>query len=366
MQNPVHPLLNPLITIAAIAAGVFLLVSQKVIFIPLALGLLFAFFILPATRKLEKHRVPRILANLILIVVSLAVCVGVGMLMSYAISQFASDIAGNTPVIQRNIANIEKVIEQVSGVSTEAQHAWLSENVNVLSITTKSAGTLATGLTKILTTVTLTFIYAFFLLYYRDKLMVFFRKLFGHEDEATILRTLKSLARLVPSYLSGVLKVMLILGLVNTLGFWAIGVPSPIFFGIFAAVLNVIPYAGPIIGFAVVVLFCLATVGPAVALGALLMFLVIQFLENNILTPNIAAGTISVNPFAAIIGIIIGGVMWGVIGMVIALPFLGMIKIICDTNTKWEALGYLIGDEGTDEHALSWKNIKRVFKSFTT
>jgi predicted PurR-regulated permease PerM len=72
---------------------------------------------------------------------------------------------------------------------------------------------------------------------------------------------------------------------------------------------------------------------------------VAQFIDNNFLTPIIAGGQISINPLAAIISIIIWGMIWGVIGMVLALPILGLIKIICDAVPKLQPLGYLLGDK---------------------
>ncbi len=361
MTTPINPILNPMITVAAIAGITLLLVSQKTLFIPMALGLLFAFFILRSTMRLEQRGVPRIIANLIMIILSIGLCVGVGMLFSFAISQFAQNIPEHIPQIQSNIANLEKIITATTGVPVDVQQEWVAENINLLSLGAKNISTIATSIGKIVTTTSLTFIYAFFILYYRDKLMSFFKKLFGVSDSAAVTHTLNKLIHLVPNYLSGVVRVMGILAVVNTLGFWAIGVPSPVFFGILAAILNVIPYAGPIIGFAIVILFSLATAGPGVAIAATIMFIVIQFLENNILTPNIAGGTININPLAAIVGILIGHAMWGVVGMVVALPFIGMLKIICDANPSWEAFGYLIGDAGTEQHALSWANIKKTF-----
>ncbi len=363
MKSPtLTPLLNPLITVICIAAFVAILILGKMLLIPLVLALLFSFFLLPMVRRLERKNFPRIASILIMIVLCLGLVVGIGMLMSYAVSQFVADIPQYKDSIVSNTHAIQLFIERVFKVSVESQQVWLSENVNLFELGTRNLGTIASGLTTVITTVVLTFIYSFFILYYRNKVMTFFRKLLGSHDEAVIFETMKKLVRIVPKYLSGVFWVMAILAVVNSLGFWLVGVPNPIFFGVIAAVLNVIPYAGPVIGFGIVVLFALATVGPAVALGAMILFIIVQFLENNLLTPNIAGGTININPLTAIIGILIGASMWGVIGMIVALPVIGMLKVIVDSIPKLEPWGYLIGDEGTEEYALSWENIKKVFK----
>ena len=356
------PLLNSLIIVIWIALMVFLLITEKIIFVPLVLSVLFAFFLLPAVRRLERKGVPRIAAIFSMIILSLLAVVGIGMLMSFAVSQFVGDIPQYKTTVVNNTLATQQFVEKITRIPVESQRVWLADNVNIFELGAKNIGNIATGITSIITTLSLTFIFSFFVLYYRNKAMTFFRKWLGQMDEAVIFETFKKLVQIVPKYLSGVFWVMVILACINSLGFWAIGVPNPIFFGVIAAVLNIIPYAGPIIGFGIVVLFCLATVGPGVALSAMILFIVVQFLENNFLTPNISGRNININPLTAIIGIIIGGSMWGIVGMIIALPMLGMVKVIADSIPKLEPWGYLIGDEGTEDYELSWANIKKIFK----
>lgn len=359
--TPTSPFLNPLLAAVSLAAIITILIIGKSILIPIVLGLLFAFFMLPLVRKLERVHIPRVFAITLVILLMVAIVIGIGILLSFAGSQFVASIPEYQSSIVTNTQTAQQFIERITRVPIATQTAWFAEHVNLLELGTQNIGTIASSITSVITTFGLTFIYSFFILYYRNKAMMFFRKLLGQADELVILNTLRKLVRIVPNYLSGVFWVIMILALVNTLGFWAVGVPNPIFFGALAAILNVIPYIGPVIGFGIVVLFSFATVGPAVALGAIILFIVIQFLENNFLTPNIAGGTININPFTAIVGIIIGASIWGVVGMIIALPILGMIKVIADSIPALEPWGYLMGDEGTEEHMLSWSRIKRIF-----
>ncbi len=356
------PFLNALLVVASIAVLITILIMGKTVLVPLVLGLLFAFLVLPLVRRLEHFHVPRVFAIGIMLVLMVAVVVGVGILISFAGSQFVASIPQYKTSIVTNTATAQQFIEQVTRIPIETQTLWFSENINLLELASQNLGNIATSITSIITTLGLTFIYTFFILYYRNKVMVFFRKLLGQADEIVILATLKKIVRVVPRYLSGVFWVMIILAIVNSLGFWAVGVPNPIFFGVLAAILNVIPYAGPVIGFGIVILFSFATVGPTVALGAIILFIVVQFLENNFLTPNIAGGNININPLTAIVGIIIGASLWGIIGMIIALPVIGMLKVVADSIPKLEPWAYLISDEGTDDHSLSWANIKKLFK----
>lgn len=355
------PLFNPLITGIFIAAIITLLVLQKTLFIPLALGLLFAFLILPPVRRLEKIGIPRIPSILMMILLSIVAVIGIGALISFAGSQFISSLPEYQSSITQNTLVAQKFIEKTFYIPLETQEQWFADNINLLEIASQNLGDIASSITSVVTTFGLTFIYTFFILYYRNKTMVFFRKLLGQADEIIIFNTFKKLVHVVPSYLSGVFWVVAILTVVNSLGFWAIGIPNPLFFGALVALLNIIPYIGPLIGFGIVTFFAFVTISPAVALYALLLFLAIQFLENNFLTPNIAGSTININPLAAIVGIIIGSSLWGIVGTIIALPILGMIKIIADSIPQLEPWGYLIGDEGTEDQSFSWSSLKKLF-----
>ena len=361
-SSRIHPLLNPMITLAVLFGVGYLLVLEKIIFVPVVLAFMFSFLLLPGTSRLEKRGVPRIAANLIMIIISILLVVSIGILMSFALSQFVGDLPAYRDTVNANIANIQEFVARIAHVSVADQRAWIADNLNILELGARNAGTLVTGATRVVSTLGLTFIYTFFFLYYRDKLRAFLQQLLGAQSEANILGVVNKFETIVPKYLTGVLTVALILGVFYTAGFFIIGLHNAILFGIMVAILNIIPYAGPIIGFGIVVLFALATQNPGVALGAIIVYLIAQFIDNNFLTPNIAGGGIDINPLAAIVSIIVGGVMWGVVGMIIALPIVAMIKVACDAVPHLRPWGYLLGNGGTEEYALTWDKAKHWFQ----
>jgi hypothetical protein len=88
-------------------------------------------------------------------------------------------------------------------------------------------------------------------------------------------------------------------------------------------------------------------------------------LESNILTPNIVGSKVSLNPLTTIIALIIGEEVWGIVGMILFIPLLGVIKVVFDNVEVLQPYGYLLGTEGSDEHSLSWgvivRKVKRLF-----
>jgi hypothetical protein len=136
-----------------------------------------------------------------------------------------------------------------------------------------------------------------------------------------------------------------------------------------------LPYIGIAIGSILPALFALATKDSALyALGVVAWFQVVQFLEGNIITPNIVGSKVSINPLMAIIGILLGGMLFGLAGLIIALPFIATLKVIFDSNPNMEAFGFLIGEpeklhlkrNSTQELLMKWgivrtpKNKKKV------
>ncbi|ULT23452.1 AI-2E family transporter [Sphingobacterium sp. E70] len=121
------------------------------------------------------------------------------------------------------------------------------------------------------------------------------------------------------------------------------------FFGSLASLLMLLPYIGIAIGSILPALFALAIKDSAwYAIGVIAWFQVVQFLEGNIITPNIVGSKVSINPLMAIIGILLSGMLFGLAGLIIALPLIATLKVIFDANPNMEAIGFLIGEPEKD------------------
>jgi predicted PurR-regulated permease PerM len=154
-----------------------------------------------------------------------------------------------------------------------------------------------------------------------------------------------SIQGVTKSYLSGLIIVIVILAIMNSVGLLILGVQPAIFLGILAALLNIIPYIGVLIGSLIPVAIALLTSDSIIT--PILVFAVFsfnQFVENNFLTPKIVGSKISVNPFATIVFILLGGMIWGVGGMILFIPLLGVLKVVFDHFEPLYPWAYLIGD----------------------
>ena len=130
-------------------------------------------------------------------------------------------------------------------------------------------------------------------------------------------------------YLSGLLLVLAIQGVVSAVGLVILGVPYALILGLWVSVTAVIPYLGAWIGSIPAVLVAL-TISPTTALLTAVLFLAIQQLEGNFLTPKIQGDTLRVHPVLVFLAVIIGGGLAGIVGVIVAVPSLAVLRVLFD------------------------------------
>jgi predicted PurR-regulated permease PerM len=189
-------------------------------------------------------------------------------------------------------------------------------------------------------------VFVFFMLIYRDHFAVFVTKVFARQKNKFLLENITEIRKLVHSYIVGAGKVMLILGIVNTAVLFALGIKHAIFFGMFAGLLNIIPYLGPSLGAILPFLFALLTKDSLFyPFAVIVSFTLIQFLESTYLTPKITGANVNLNAFVTFVGLLIGGAIWGIVGMILIIPTIAILKKLFELNPETEPYAYLFGEE---------------------
>jgi predicted PurR-regulated permease PerM len=127
------------------------------------------------------------------------------------------------------------------------------------------------------------------------------------------------------------------------------GISYAWFFGTLAALLMLIPYIGIAIGSILPALFAIATKDNVwYSVGVIGWFQVVQFFEANIITPNIVGSKVSINPLMSIVGLLLGGMLFGLAGLILALPLIAILKVLLDATPSLSHFGYLIGEPEDD------------------
>jgi predicted PurR-regulated permease PerM len=194
--------------------------------------------------------------------------------------------------------------------------------------------------------------YLFFLLYYRDLVVHFYIKRFQAKDRLELARDRfeKSLV-LIRSYIYGILLLTLISAAMNYLVFLVFGLKFALFFAVFLALLNLIPFIGNPIGLAVIMLFAIITKDnmliPVLIFVALF---VMNFLQDNVIRPWIVGDKLKINAFAVFVAIIIGGMIWGVSGMILFIPIVGVVKIILESKEEHGVYAIFFSELPKEKH----------------
>ena len=342
----------------------YAITSARGFLYPIVLGVLFGYLLYPITSFLEKHNIPRIPASLISIILFLLLISGILIIIYKQSGSFVNDFPRFRAKALQNIDNLENVLEKKFDISDIGLVEFIRVRVRYLfetgsnvinKIFTSTAGTLfRIGILPV---------YIFLFLFYRTKLAIFIFQIVPKDQKRTAIKVLKQFSHVVPRYMGGVTAVVLILAFLNSIGLLIVGIDYAIIFGIVSALCNFIPYFGTLIGGSIPFVFALLTGDtPMLAFRVLILYGIIQFTENNILTPNIVGNNLRLNPMVIIIGIIAGGLVWGIPGMFAIVPLMAMFNILSENVQGLKPYSFLLGTKGARKHAITIKNIKNFYK----
>jgi predicted PurR-regulated permease PerM len=148
----------------------------------------------------------------------------------------------------------------------------------------------------------------------------------------------------VQQYITGIIIVIFILSILNSILLLIIGVDHAIFFGVFAAMLNVVPFIGPIFGSILPIIYSLLTMDSLIyPLMILLGFYIIQLFESNLFTPVIVGSKVSMNALLTLLLLFIGAQIWGLVGMILFIPMGAILKVVFDEIDSLKPYGFLLG-----------------------
>ena len=347
---------TPIIQFAFFMVGAVLLVyalhELDDILLPLLFSAVFTLLLLPICRWLENRNVPRILAIILCLLLLMAIFAGIIVAFASQLTQFQSEL----PKLQVKMMEFFTEAQEWAHLKFGYQPMSVNDLKETTMKTLKKSGGSYLGTTLTTTTTALSnlaqvLIYIFCLLLYRDHLRQFMFRFVAPDKRTAVLHTVDNIQTVVQAYISGLLKVIVIVSILNGIGLLILDVKFAIFFAIFASVLAVIPYIGIMIGATVPAIITLVETGsPLQAALVIGVFVLVQFLEGNFITPMITGSQVSINPLAAILALILGNELWGTPGMILSIPLMAVIKVVLDANQVTEPWGFLLGDtaEGED------------------
>lgn len=331
------------ILISAVILG-FLLIKGHAFLVPLVFAIFLSILILPLYNFFYRLTRTDWLSIVFSFLIILSAIGGVMYFFSVQIYSVFSELSEIQGTMSKGINKINYFIAEKFHLSSEVVRDWIDSQVNLLvemPSTYVSQGVSSSSTFLIQSLICL--VYMFFILLYKDAFQNFIISQFPKTNRADIFEVLESISKVSQQYFLGRLLVMVILAVLNSLGLWILGIGFPILWGTLAAVLTIIPYIGTTLGGTFPFIYAFATEDSLWApVGVVIMYQVVQQLEGNIITPKIVGGTMKLNPFVSIVAMVAGGLMWGISGLVIALPVIAIIKILFDHVELMQPIGLLL------------------------
>ena len=222
-----------------------------------------------------------------------------------------------------------------------------------LSSITSLGGSILSGLKNMLADGFTILLLLYFFLYAGDTLL---RRLVEvlptWEDKRRAVQIASEIEENVASYLATITVMNTLVGTLNGLSVWLLGMPNPLLFGTIAFLLNYIPILGPMTGIVIFFIVGLFTFSqPLFALVPAGIYLAIHILEGETITPMLLARRLTLNPVLVIVSLVFWEWRWGIRGALLSVPLLAVTKIVCDHLPGLAGLGHMLGAERSHAEA---------------
>lgn len=334
-----------LLLIGLIAALALLYIARG-IFVPIVLSVIIAIVLNPVVNFLTRLKINRVIAIIITLFMTFLVIAAFGTLIFSQAIRFSESLP---ELINKFIDIINSTIIWLSGyleIDPAKFHDWVAGTKSKFINTSSSGvGQTIVSIGSMIILLVLIPVYIFMIIFYQPLLLEFLRKLFGTKNRAEVNQIISQIKVLIQNYLIGLLIETLIIAALYSIGLLILGIEYAIILGIMGALLNLIPYIGSWIAASLPMMIAIVTkTSPWFALLVLALYVFIQLIDNNYIVPKIVASKVKINALISIIAVITFGALWGIPGMLIAIPLTAIMKLIFDHIEPLKPWGFLLGD----------------------
>ena len=322
-----------------LCAGIILYFGET-LFVPLFFGLLIAIVLYPVCKWLENHGWKKSFAIAACLFIVTIVFFLLALLLIWQIKIFSKD----APVI---IDKLNSFLQQVQNWmfshhmnTNDIRNNWAEEITGMIGNLVGSTLQTAANLLFMLFLIP---VFAALFMYHRKVFVTSLRLMIPDKYHNKLQDILHQTIHTYFNYIKGMILVYVIVGVLNSIGLFALGVRNALAFGMICAVMTIIPY----IGITVSALLPISVVWIETGniwypLGVIVVFAIVQYLEANIIFPTVVGVQLNVSTLAMLIAVILGGIIWGISGMILFIPFVAILKIISDNIEEWKPLNLLL------------------------
>ncbi len=306
-----------------------------VVISPIFIGFLIAWFFDPLVDWFQDKKLPRVVGCIIVYLLIIGIIFLIAYLFIPSLISQVKDFVRVAPVIFEEITdftlNIVKYFDgnnlvRVSQLKQEITNYVTNFGLSIGSDLPKYVLSAGKSVINGGINFVLGLMIGFYLLYDFDKVNLKLFNLIPRNWQDSYVELTHRINTSLRSYVQGVLMVMLLVFLTQSIGLTLAGLEAPILFALFCAVTDIIPYFGPYIG-AIPAIIVGFTMSPLTGVCVIISILVVQLLENNFYQPLIMGHTMKLHPVTIMLGLLIFGHFFGILGMVIATPVIACLKV---------------------------------------
>ncbi len=332
--------------------GSLLLYFGRNILIPLSFSVLISFVLHPVCSWLERKGVGRLTAIILALSLLIALLLLLIALLVNQFLAFLNEWSSLQVKIYDALEDLSRFLVEFFGLSLEQQKKFIANmsdqsGTSLLMVirNTVSASAVSAVLLFLIP------VYAVLILYYRHYWLKVLYRLFPSERAESLRDILSLTIKTYYNFIKGMAVVYIVVGVLNSLGLLFLGIPHPFLFGFIASVLTFVPYVGIIVGSLLPITMAWITYDSIwYPLGIIGVFVFVQYLEANIIFPLAVSSRLNVNTLIMLMAIFLGGLVWGMAGLILFVPFVGIAKLIADHNPKWKTLSMILGTENGKDH----------------
>ncbi len=346
-----------------LALGVVGLYYTQVFLKPICFAILLAMLLLPFTKWLEDKKLNTYVAATISMLTVMLVMGSVTTLLWWQVSELAENTSNIEQTFDQWMRQSQRFMYRTFNLNYNEQNEILDEQQSAMA---SYIPTIMESIGSTMAKAVLVLVYAFMFLTHRGQIKRFIMRSTPNGDEEKTKSLITHANQVSVSYLVGLLKLIVAMTVLYSLAYWAIGIENPIFFAAVCGVLEMIPFVGNLLGSLITTIGAIAQDGNTEIIPFIfLVYFMVQFVQSYVLEPLIVGKEVNVNPLFSILALIVGELMWGLAGMVLAIPMLGIAKIYFDHTDSLQHYGKLIGTEASDDSEGPLSKLKSFFKRKT-
>jgi len=335
------------LVILASAAVLTLIYVAKLLLVVILVSILLSFVLAPVADFLVRFEIPRGFGAF----VAVTLLVGALGFASYASYSRALDFMHELPKYKARIQAMGAGLREQADQIEKTTETMLPENEDTKTITVKQSSSWTDMVSRNANSVsefvlTLTFIpfLVFFMLSWQDHVRSATVMLFSMENRNSAYVMLGLIARMIRSFIVGNFIIGVFISACSIAIFGFIGLPYFYFLGIISGFLSLIPYLGVLLAVVPPLVADLGHISTAVALIVIASVIGLHLIAMNVLYPKILGKRLQLNPLAVTIALLFWGWLWGAMGLVLAVPLMGALKIICDHIERLRPYGAWLGE----------------------